>query len=148
MKLIGTLAILGVAAVSCAHVSAADGKAEATTVLNSESSWNGEPYVSYPPGRPKLTVLKILLPPHTKLPWHSHSVPNAAYVVSGYMTIEDKATGKKKVIKAGEAFAESVGMIHRGVTDDVAAEVIVTYAATEQTPLSTPAEGEKHEFGE
>ena len=136
------------AAAGNAHGSDSDAKPQSTTVLQSQSAWNGVPYVAYPPGRPQLTVLRILIPAHSSLPWHTHVVPNAAYVVSGHMTVEDRATGRKQVIRAGEAFAESVGVEHRGVTDDEAAEVIVTYAATSDTPLSVPSKGEKPEFGE
>ena len=52
------------------------------------------------------------------------------------------------VLRAGDAFAESVGVVHRGVTGEEAVEIVVTYAATADTPLSVPAEGEKPEFGD
>lgn len=136
------------AAVSGAIGLDSDAKPQSITLLQSESAWNGVPYVAYPPGRPQLTVLKILLPPHSSLPWHTHVVPNSAYVVSGQMTVEDRASGRKHVLRAGDAFAESVGVVHRGVTGEEAVEIVVTYAATADTPLSVPAEGEKPEFGD
>lgn len=122
-------------------------KPRAETVLQSDSAWNGKPYTAYPNGRPQLTVLRITIPPHSALPWHSHVVPNAAHVVKGQMTLEDKVTGEKHVIKAGEACCESVGVVHRGLTGDEAVEVIVTYAGTKTAPLSVPADGESPEFG-
>src|SRR5215471_8415736 len=66
------------------------------TLLASSSSWDGEPYKSYPPGQPELSVLKITLPPHTKLEWHRHPIPSAAYIVAGELTIERKQDGKKQ----------------------------------------------------
>ena len=51
-------------------------------LLRSSSSWDGQPYKSYPAGRPELSILKITLPPHTKLEWHSHPIPSAAYIVA------------------------------------------------------------------
>ena len=48
------------------------------TLLSASSSWDGEPYRSYPSGQPELSVLKITLAPHTQLEWHSHSMPSAA----------------------------------------------------------------------
>ena len=135
-------------AVGSAIAPASDGKPQSTTLVASQSAWNGTPYLAYPPGRPQLTVLKILIPAHTSLPWHTHVVPNAAYVLSGHLTVEDRATGRKLLIGPGEAFAESIGVVHRGVTGEEAAEIVVTYAATADTPLSVPAAGEKPEFGD
>lgn len=109
-------------------------------------SWDGTPYEPYPKGQPQLSILEITIPPHTALPWHHHPVPNAAYVVSGELTIEDRASGAHHKVTAGQAFAESVGASHRGVTGDQAAVVIVTYSGVEGTPLSIPDKGEKAEF--
>jgi quercetin dioxygenase-like cupin family protein len=122
-------------------------KPRAETVLQSDAAWNGKPYAEYPTGRAQLTVLRITIPPHSTLPWHSHVVPNAAYVVKGQMTLEDKETGEKHTIKAGEACCESTGVVHRGLTGDEAVEVIVTYAGTKATPLSVPEDPNAPEFG-
>jgi quercetin dioxygenase-like cupin family protein len=122
-------------------------KPTSATLLQSQSAWNGTPYVAYPAGRPQLTMLKIIIPPHSVLPWHTHVVPNAAYVLTGRLTVEDRATGERHVINAGDAMAESVDVEHRGVTGEEGAELIVVYAATAATPLSIPSEGEKPEFG-
>ena len=67
-------------------------------------------------------------------------------MVSGQLTIEDRASGAHHKVTAGQAFAESVGASHRGVTGDQAAVVIVTYSGVEGTPLSIPDKGEKAEF--
>ncbi|PPT77610.1 cupin [Xanthomonas arboricola pv. populi] len=127
---------------------AADAKPRSETLIKSDTGITGAPYTHYPQGRPQLTVLRIRFPAHATLPWHTHVVPNAAYVVSGHMLVEDRATGKKYRINAGEAFPESVGVVHRGVTEDEPAEVIVTYAGTQDTPLSVPVEGGEAEFSE
>lgn len=119
---------------------------KAKVALKEESSWDGTVYKSYPEGRPQLTILEITIPPHTALPWHQHPVPNAAYVVSGELTVEDRLTGKSLKVHAGQAFAESVNSSHRGVTGDQEAVVIVTYSGVEGTPLSIPDKGEKVEF--
>ena len=52
------------------------------TLLRSSAFWNGEPYKSYPLRQPDSSILKITVPPHTKLEWHSHPMPSA-YIVSG-----------------------------------------------------------------
>ena len=81
-------------------------------------------------GQAELTVLHLTIPAHTTLPWHKHPMPNAAYILSGHMTVEDRATGKKRVIKAGEALTEQIGTEHRGITDEEPCSVVVTYAGT------------------
>jgi CubicO group peptidase (beta-lactamase class C family)/quercetin dioxygenase-like cupin family protein len=118
------------------------------TIMKSDTGITGAPYTEYPKGKPQLTVLRIKFPAHSVLPWHTHVVPNAAYVVSGHMLIEERVTGKKHRINAGEAFPESVGVVHRGLTEDEPAEVIVFYAGTKDTPLSVPVEGGEPEFSE
>lgn len=129
-------------------VSAADPQpaVKADVLVKSSQSWNGTPYERYPDGQPELTVLHLILPAHTTLPWHTHPMPNASYIVSGHLTVEDRATGKKHVVKVGEAFIEQVGTEHRGMTDDEPCSVIVTYAGTPGMPISVPAAGEKHEY--
>ena len=52
-------------------------------LLSASSSWDGELYKCYPPGQPELSVLRLILAPHTQLEWHSHPMPSAAYIVAG-----------------------------------------------------------------
>jgi quercetin dioxygenase-like cupin family protein len=117
--------------------------AKTEVLVKSENAWNGKPYERYAAGTPQLTVLRIEIPAHTALPWHTHLIPNAAYIVSGHLTVEDRATGKKRTVHAGEAFNEQVGAEHRGYTDEEPCTVVVTYAGTAATPTSIPAAGEK-----
>src|SRR5262249_11270724 len=58
------------------------------TLLRSTASWDGERYKSYSSGQPLLSILRITVPPHTKLEWHGHPMPSAAYLVSGELTVE------------------------------------------------------------
>jgi len=111
----------------------------AVEVLRTDTSWNGVPYERYPEGVPQLTVMRFSIPAHSSLSWHEHVVPNAAFVIEGAMTVEDRATGATHTVRAGEAFGESVGAVHRGYTADQATEVVVTYAGVEGVPLSIQA---------
>ena len=133
----------GVLSLLCASAlqAQAPAKTETTVLLQGASSWNNVPYKAYPTGRPQLTTLRIVIPAHSALPWHVHAIPNAAYVLSGSLTVEDRATGAKATFRAGEAFAECVGVVHRGVTGDEPAIVIVTYSGTPGQALSTPVAG-------
>ncbi len=105
-------------------------------LLKSTSSWDGTPYIRYPDGAPELTTLKITIPPRTELAWHSHPMPNVAYVLSGELTVEQREGGQSKTIKAGDVLPEMVDINHRGRTGDNPVVLIVFYAGTKGMPLS------------
>jgi quercetin dioxygenase-like cupin family protein len=115
--------------------SLAQEKVTKQTLLETTGAWDGKAYTSYPAGQPQLSVLKITIPSHTAMDWHQHPVPNAAYVLSGTLTVE-KPDGSKKVFQAGEAFPEMVDETHRGVTGAEPAVLIVFYAGHAGTPLA------------
>jgi quercetin dioxygenase-like cupin family protein len=105
------------------------------TLTKTTSSWDETPLKSYPSGQPEITVLKITIPPHTALKWHTHPMPNAGYILSGEITLEKK-DGTKKHFVAGQAVTETVDIVHRGVTGDQPVTLIVFYAGTPGLPLS------------
>ena len=107
-------------------------------LLKSTSSWDGTPYISYPDGAPELTTLKITIPPRTELPWHTHPMPNVAYVLSGELTVEQREGSQSKTIQAGDVLPEMVNINHRGRTGDNPVVLIVFYAGTKGMPLSEP----------
>jgi quercetin dioxygenase-like cupin family protein len=109
---------------------------QSETLLRTGSSWDGEPYKTYPPGQPELSILKITLAPHTELEWHSHPIPNAAYLVSGELTLERKKDGKKQHFAAGQAVSETVDTFHRGVAGNEPVVLIVFYAGSQGVPLT------------
>jgi quercetin dioxygenase-like cupin family protein len=106
-------------------------------LLETTSAWDGKAYTSYPAGQPQLTVLKITIPAHSVLDWHHHPMPNAAYVMSGTLTVESK-DGTKKTFQTGQALAETVDEVHRGAAGDEPVVLIVFYAGHAGTPLSVP----------
>jgi quercetin dioxygenase-like cupin family protein len=114
------------------------GPVQMETLTQTTNSWDGTPYKAYPTGQPQLSVLKVTLAPHTTLKWHTHPVPNAAYVLSGEVTVEVKG-GAKKHFVAGEVIPETVDIVHRGVSGDQPAVLIVFYAGTPGVTLSQPA---------
>lgn len=115
-------------------------------LLQADQSWNGKPYTHYPTGQPQLTMIKLTIAPHTVLPWHTHPFPNAAYVLSGTLTVHDRESGKSKTYHEGEAFAETVDDVHRGESGDEPTVLLITYAGTPGVPTSVPAKGEKPEY--
>lgn len=108
-------------------------------LLETERSWDGSLYQKYPAGTPQLSVLKITIPPHSSLPWHEHLIPNAAYVLNGVLTVEKKATGETRTLKAGEVLPEMVGSAHRGYTGAEGVTLIVFYAGQQGIALSKPS---------
>ena len=115
-------------------------------LLQTTASWNGKPYTRYAEGQPQLTMIKLTIPPHTALPWHTHPVPNAIYVLSGRLTLHDRASGVTKVLLPGDAVGESVDDEHRGETGEEPAVLLITYAGVAAMPTTVPAKGEKPEY--
>jgi quercetin dioxygenase-like cupin family protein len=111
---------------------------QSSVLLKSASSWEGTAYRAYPSGSPELSVLRISIPANTQLAWHTHPMPNAAYVVSGELTVETLDGKHRKVLGSGDVLAEMVDKGHRGVTGDVPTELIVFYAGSKDMPLSVP----------
>ena len=145
-----TLAVLIAAtSLSSAFAQSATDKvaaAQREVLLQADQSWNGVPYTQYPKGRPELTMLKLTIAAHSKLPWHTHPFPNAAYVLSGTLTVHDKVSGKTRVFHQGEAFAETVNDVHRGETGDEPVVLLVTYSGTPGVPTSIPVKGQQKEY--
>ncbi len=80
-------------------------------------------------------MLRITVPAHGELTWHSHPMPSAAYIVSGEITIEEK-NGAKEHFSAGQVIPETVNTLHHGFVGGTPAVFIVFYPGTEKMPLS------------
>jgi quercetin dioxygenase-like cupin family protein len=109
---------------------------EKEVLLERSESWDGTPYTAYPSGPPQLTLIRLKIPARTQLPWHTHPMPNAAYIVSGELTVETRANGASRTLRQGQTLAEMVGTEHRGITGNTPVELLVFYAGTSGMPLS------------
>ncbi len=109
---------------------------ESQVLLKTTTSWDGTPYTSYPRGTPELTLVKIHIPPNSVLDWHTHPIPNAAYMLAGELTVETRKPGQRRLLKQGDTLAETVGIIHRGMTGEQPADLLVFYAGVPMLPLS------------
>lgn len=112
------------------------GKVESQMLLKSTASWDGTPYTAYPTGQPELNLLRINIPANTALKWHKHSIPNAAYVVSGELEVETRDDSKSIRLKQGDTLPELVDIMHRGKTGANPVELLVFYASTPGVALS------------
>ena len=143
MNLKRTLAALALCFCALATASARAAEASGVKVdvlMQSTTSWDGVPYAAYPAGQTELTMLKITIAPHTTLPWHTHPMPNAAYVLSGELTVEKAEGGLKRQLVAGDVLPETVNSTHRGYTGEQPVVLLVFYAGAQRVPLSRPAD--------
>lgn len=114
----------------------AAGNVVSATLVKSTQSWDGSSLPSYPKEAPEISVLKITIPAHTKLPLHKHPIINAGYMVKGVLKV---VTDENKTLqlKAGDALIEVVDKWHYGVNEgDEAVEIVVFYAGTKESVYS------------
>jgi len=140
-KRLSAVVITGLTWVCCAPNDAHAQRASIRVqrLLQATRSWDGTGYAAYPSGQPQVTMLKIIVPPHTAIPWHEHPIISAGYLLSGEIILERKNTGVRRLIHAGQALAESVNAVHRGYTANQPAELVVFYAGIVGWPLSIKA---------
>ncbi|MHA6197801.1 gamma subclass chorismate mutase AroQ [Pseudomonas wadenswilerensis] len=108
---------------------------ESQVLLRTSNAWDGSPYPDYPDGRPELSLLKIRIAPHTSLDWHRHPTPNAGYLLAGDLHVETRE-GREIQLRAGQALAEVVNVVHRGHAGSDGAELVVFYAGSPGVPLA------------
>lgn len=112
------------------------GEVSSEKVIESSVSWNGDSLPNYPEGTPKVTVLRITIPPHAKLDMHKHPIINVGVLIKGSLTVNSE-DGEVNTINAGDGIVELVNKYHFGEnTGDTPAELIVFYAGDETSPLS------------
>ena len=128
-------AVIGFTFQSTALALEAKAQPKASTVLQTQTSWNGRP-IEYPAGKAEITGLVIELAPGAQTGWHTHAIPNFAYILEEELEIELK-DGRRKRVKAGEAVAEVVDTLHNGHSvGTVPLKLVVFYAGTVGEPLS------------
>lgn len=106
---------------------------EVRQLMKTTQSWDAAKYLAYPAGQPEITVLDYKIPEHSALPWHTHPVINAAYIVSGHLTVIRRSDGMTKVVGPGEVLPEMVDAIHRGQTGAEPVELIVFYVGIQNS---------------
>jgi quercetin dioxygenase-like cupin family protein len=90
----------------------------------------------YATGKPEITILKIQIPPGSRLPLHKHGVINAGVLLRGELTV---VTEDKKILylKAGDPIIEVVNTWHYGKNEgETLAEIIVFYAGKVGAPIT------------
>ena len=106
-----------------------------TTVLKSETSWDGKP-IEYPSGKAEVTGMVVEIAPGGETGWHLHPVPSFGMVLEGEMEVQLKS-GAVRRLKAGDALAEVVNTLHNGRNvGTVPVKLVVFYAGAVGQKLS------------
>jgi len=109
---------------------------EVITLVKTTASWTGAQLPNYLNGNPEITILKIIIPPKTKLPLHKHPEINAGILLKGELTVISEANDTLH-LKAGEPIVELVNTWHFGRNDGTEpVEIIVFYAGIKGTPIT------------
>jgi quercetin dioxygenase-like cupin family protein len=109
---------------------------EVITLVKTTKSWNGSQLPKYLDGNPEITILKIIIPPKTKLPLHKHPEINAGILLKGELTVISEANDTLH-LKAGEPIVELVNTWHFGQNEGTEpVEIIVFYAGIKGTPIT------------
>lgn len=109
---------------------------EIVKLAETTKSWNGDALPAYPEGTPKVTVLKITIPPKTTLHKHFHPVINSGILLKGELTVVD-IDNKVLKLKAGDVIVELVNKVHYGINEgSKPAEIVVFYSGTEDLPIT------------
>lgn len=128
-----TIALLFTASMTTAQ---AQSEVKVDVLAKTSKSWNGQQLPHYPSSQPEITMLKVTIPPGTKLPEHMHLVINAAVLLKGKLTVISE-NGKKLYLKAGDPIVELVNTWHYGLNEgEEPVELIVFYAGTANVPIT------------
>lgn len=118
---------------------------QVVTLAKTTKSWNGAKLPEYSEGEAEVTVLKISIPPKTKLAWHKHPEINAGVLLKGELTVINEAKDTL-ILKAGDPIIELVNTWHYGVNNgNKTVEIIVFYAGIKGKPITILKDNEhKH----
>jgi quercetin dioxygenase-like cupin family protein len=106
-----------------------------TPLLKTQESWDGKKIV-YPDGKAEVTGMIVEIAPGGETGWHLHPVPSFGMVLEGELEVEFK-NGDIKQLKAGEAAAETVNVLHNGHNaGSVPVKLVVFYAGNTEDKLT------------
>lgn len=139
------LVILLFTLLSCSQQATLDSEIKIEKLLQTEKCWDGADLPAYPLEKPEISILKVSIPPHSKLGLHKHTIINAGVLITGELTVITEHNDTLHM-KSGDALSEVVETWHYGINEgDKTAEIIVFYAGTSGIPLSVHASEDKQE---
>jgi quercetin dioxygenase-like cupin family protein len=103
----------------------------------------GHPLVYPREGTPEITAFVVEMEPGRSLGWHHHPVTLFGYILAGELTVYQKS-GEKRVVRAGEASLESIGLIHLGINEGTAPlKMLVVVIGVKDLPFTVFVEEPK-----
>lgn len=111
-----------------------------TTVISTFTScWDSTAF-TYPEGKAEVRVVRIVVPPDSRLGKHRHPMPNFGYVERGSVTVvkvcDDGSDGESRSFSQGEVVNELVGQTHYGISGPEGVVFLLFYAGAEGQELS------------
>jgi len=109
---------------------------QVTTLAKTTQSWNGAKLPNYSTGQPEVTILRIVIPPKTRLETHKHPEINAGVLLSGKLTVVSENMDTLH-LTAGDPIVELVDTWHHGINEGKKpVEIIVFYAGEFGVPVT------------
>jgi quercetin dioxygenase-like cupin family protein len=137
------LAFISSCLYSCSKPSAKN--IEVITLMETTKSWDSTYLPAYLDGKPKITILKFIIPPKTRLMPHKHLEINAGVLLKGKLRVISQNNDTLH-LNAGDPIAELVDIWHYGENEgSEPAEIIVFYAGVEGTPITILKDKDKKE---
>lgn len=110
-------------------------KIKVIPLLKTQESWDGK-QIAYPTGKAEVTIIQIEVAPGGETGWHLHPVSSFGVVLEGELKVELE-TGELLFLKAGDAAAEVVNVLHNGKnTGTVPAKLVVFFTGDTEGPLT------------
>lgn len=98
-----------------------------TPLMKTKVDADDKPIV-WPAAPAEVSAVRVEIPPGAETGWHKHPVPCFAYVLEGELTVRLES-GTTKTLKAGDAFAEAVNVMHNGTNSGKVPVKLVMFAA-------------------
>lgn len=110
------------------------GGVQATVILKTATTGNGEPIAYLKTDQPEITAMTVDISPGAQTGWHSHSIPVYAYVLSGSLIVNIEGNISRR-FKAGDVIIEVVNTRHNGINmGSVPVKLIVFYTGARDMP--------------
>jgi quercetin dioxygenase-like cupin family protein len=108
-------------------------------LLRTTTDAAGQPLVYPQTEQPQITAVMVEIPPGAQTGWHKHPYPCMAYILSGSLSVEME-DGKVHEIRAGQALAESVNVLHNGRnTGTEPAKLVMFVMGEKEKPFTVKA---------
>lgn len=106
------LAVMSV--VLAASPASAQSKFKATTLLQSDTTMEGERLSYLRTDSPEATAVLMEIAAGGETGFHMHTAPTFVYVLQGTVEVEEQSSGMRHTHAAGEAFLHQLNVLHNG----------------------------------